>query len=204
MSWTGDVYDGTIGRALRGIRHEVADLIRKERLFPVLDLCCGTGAQLRLFQHPLRLGLDIDGRMLIHARRKCPAAHFMRADASRIPIRGGTLGGVIVSYALHEKDGKTRREMMAEIRRVLHPNGRLILIDFDPPWNLASRIGWIATFAIERMAGGEHFRNGRDFIRAGGLSEFVREQGLEILRDRPMELGNSRLLVTGFSEERLD
>ena len=86
--------------------------------------------------------------------------------------------------------------MMTEIRRVLHlGEGRLLLIDFEKPWNTVSRLGRIFTYSIERMAGGEHFRNGQRFLNAGGLRAFLARHGWQELESRPAPWGNSRIVV---------
>ena len=56
---------------------------------------------------------------------------------------------------------------------------------------------------IERMAGGDHYRNGRNFLRRGGLKAFLDEHGfvetarrdvesasIGVVRARPGEEGN--------------
>jgi SAM-dependent methyltransferase len=198
MSRAGAAYDATIGRALRGVRREAADLIRERDLFPVLDLCCGTGAQLRLLPGGVRVGLDLDGNMLRHAQKHGPEALFLRADAGRIPLRSGSFICVLVAYALHEKTADMRRRMLGEVRRILKPGGSLLLIDFDPPWNPASRLGRLFTFSIERFAGKEHFENGQAFLRQGGLTGFASSLDLKVMDNRPIPLGNSRMLLARF------
>lgn len=198
MSRAGAVYDATIGRALRGVRRQAADLIRERGLFPVLDLCCGTGAQLRLLSEGVNVGLDFDGNMLRHAQKHGPGAFFLRADAGRIPLRTGSFLCVVLAYALHEKTTDMRLRMLVEARRILKPGGSLLLIDFDPPWNPASRLGRMFTFSIERFAGKAHFENGQAFLRQGGLTGLASSLALQVMVNRAIPLGNSRMLLTRF------
>jgi hypothetical protein len=105
--------------------------------------------------------------------------------------------GVIVSYALHDKDDAVRDGMMAEIRRVLRSvEGRLIAIDFERPWNTASKLGRLFTYSIERMAGGAHFRNGQRFLRTGGLHAFLKRHGWQEEVSRTAPWGNTRIVVS--------
>jgi len=67
--------------------------------------------------------------------------------------------------------------MMAEARRVLASGGRFIAVDFENPWSFKSKVGALAVRAVERLAGGEHYRNGQDFLSRGGLRAFLQESG---------------------------
>jgi hypothetical protein len=68
---------------------------------------------------------------------------------------------------------------MTEARRVLKPRGKMIFVDFEPAWNRKSRWGIRFTSMIERLAGNPHYSNGREFVRSGGLTVFLRENNLE-------------------------
>ena len=49
--------------------------------------------------------------------------------------------------------------------------------------------------AIEGLAGGEHYRNGRDFLRRGGLRAFLRENGLVEVARRDVPLGALGIVI---------
>ena len=135
-SFSGWAYDACLGPMLKGIRIWVEAYVRDNGLFPVLDLCTGTGAMCRIFDNqPARpvWGLDLDGRILRYARSKAPSVPFVQADAARLPIREARFRSVIISYALHDKPPFLRKAMMAEVRRVLHRQGRALCIDFESP-----------------------------------------------------------------------
>ena len=112
-----------------------------------------------------------------YAAARAPGVPFVCGDAARLPFKDGSLGAVSVSFGLHDKDRDLRRAMMAEARRVLGPGGKLVAVDFEPPWNARSRVGALFAQAIELLAGGDHYRNGREFLRRGGLGAFLRESG---------------------------
>ena len=80
-------------------------------------------------------------------------------------------------------------------RRVLRPDGRLIAVDFENPWDAASRAGALFTRAIERLAGREHYGNGRDFLRRGGLRGFLRENGFVEVARRDVPIGSLSVVV---------
>jgi ubiquinone/menaquinone biosynthesis C-methylase UbiE len=110
-------------------------------------------------------------------------------------MRGGFFKGIIISYALHEKIPQVRQKMAKEAQRLLTPGGKLILVDYESPWNGRSRLGAFFTHLIERVAGGDHFRNYRHFLREGGLREWTRRQHI-IERERyEVELASSSILI---------
>jgi ubiquinone/menaquinone biosynthesis C-methylase UbiE len=201
----GKAYDLGLGPFLKSMKRWVASYIHQNGLFPVLDLCTGTGAMCRILgrgegPQPV-LGIDLDWRILDYARSRAPQIPFVQGDAAQIPFADSCFRGVIVSYALHDKENAVRDRMMREIRRVLHNGeGRLLLIDFENPWNTASRLGRMLTYSIERMAGGEHFRNGQRFLREGGLRAFLARHGWQELDSLSAPWGNTRIVVAHFPD----
>jgi ubiquinone/menaquinone biosynthesis C-methylase UbiE len=221
----GLLYDLAFRRMFRGLRRRVARTVEKERLYPWLDVCCGTGDQLRRWadlrghvpvgQPPwavpslegrvpgpapglsddLALGLDLGFGFVRYARARAPHIPFFCGDAARLPFKDRSLRAVSVSFALHDKSLDLRSAILSEARRVLRPDGRLIAVDFENPWDAASRAGTLFTRAIERFAGREHYDNGRDFLRRGGLRGFLRENGFVEVARRDVPIGSVSVVV---------
>ncbi len=199
MYLPGRLYDLGLGPLMHSIKERISTFIRDKELYPALDLCTGTGMMCRLLDAPPHqaLGLDLDGRMLRYALSKAPDIPFIQADAALLPIRNGGLGSVIISYALHEKTAGVRNTMLNETLRVLRPGGRAFFMDFEKPWNRTSRLGRVFTYSIERLAGGEHFRNSQTFLeQEGGLRGFLAGQGWDELESLSFAWGNTRLVVS--------
>jgi ubiquinone/menaquinone biosynthesis C-methylase UbiE len=197
----GRLYDIVVGLPLRGVRRRVAAWIARENLFPCLDVCCGTGSQVRAFDGHLKaavIGLDIHPGMLRYAAARTPGAPFVQADARRLPFRNGVFRAVSISFGLHDKTPEDRLEIVKEARRVMTPDGKLICVDFENPWNRTSRFGAFGVDLVERMAGGDHYRNSRRFIRCGGLRSFLRMAGLEEVVRHDIETGSSSIVVAVF------
>jgi demethylmenaquinone methyltransferase/2-methoxy-6-polyprenyl-1,4-benzoquinol methylase len=177
----GLFYTGVLEVALRGVRKKVRDLVLKTTLFPLLDLCCGPGTQVGLLgqQGSTAVGLDINLKMLKYAASRRPGVPFLCADAFGTPFRPGIFQGIVISFALHEKEKEFRTKLLSEAKSLLSPGGKIVLVDFERPWDWSSRRAYLYVSAIERLAGRSHFRNGRDFLRRGGLRELLRENGLQ-------------------------
>ena len=197
----GRLYDLAFSGMFRGLRKRVARAVEKEELYPWLDLCCGTGDQFRRIagrsgKYGRRsgergereqeantesggavYGLDMSFGFVRYAAARAPKVPFVCGDAARLPFKDGSVRAVTVSFGLHDKSPELRRGMLEEARRVLGPGGKLIAVDFENPWNAKSRMGMLFVRAVEHLAGGEHYRNGRDFLKRGGLRAFLRESG---------------------------
>jgi ubiquinone/menaquinone biosynthesis C-methylase UbiE len=195
--FSGWLYDRGLGPLMHRMRAWISASIRDKELYPVLDLCTGTGMMCRILNAPpyQTLGLDLDDRMLRYARDKAPDVSFIQGDGALLPIQDGVFGSVIISYALHEKTSGIRSAMLKETRRVLRAGGRVYFVDFEKPWNSTSRLGRVFTYSIERLAGGEHFQNSQTFVGQGGLRSFLAGEGWDELDSRAFAWGNSRIVV---------
>jgi ubiquinone/menaquinone biosynthesis C-methylase UbiE len=202
-----------------GLRRRVAAAVERDGLYPWLDVCCGTGSQFRRLRdghgdgRPVRghgpvvrvpdlvapdlvvCGLDKSCGLIRYAAARAPGLPFVCGDAARLPFKDGAFRAVSVSFGLHDKSPDLRRAMMAEARRVLASGGRFIAVDFENPWSFKSKVGALAVRAVERLAGGEHYRNGRDFLKRGGLRAFLRESGFVETARHDMATGSISIVV---------
>lgn len=107
----------------------------------LLDLCCGTGDMaFYAAQRDPRLeivGVDFTLPMLALARnRKAAGSSRLRlaqGDALRLPFRDGTFDAITVGYGL--RNIADPAAAIAEMRRVLAPGGRVVVLDFGKPEN---------------------------------------------------------------------
>ena len=203
LIWRGLLYDLLIETALQRIKQSVARFVSQNDLSPVLDICSGTGKQCRLIgdNGQRAIGLDIDSKMIEYASSKYPYLSFVCADASHLPFQKKSLHGIIISYALHDKPPEMRTRMLLEAKKLLAPGGSIILVDFEIPWNGLSRLGSFFTWIIERLAGGEHYKNRKQFLKQGGLEEFIRQSKLIKVEKHPIALGNSSLTIAKFKND---
>ncbi|MGB2764180.1 MAG: class I SAM-dependent methyltransferase [Candidatus Aminicenantaceae bacterium] len=195
------MYEWLIEPLVKKTKLRVAGYVFQYNLFPVLDICCGTGKQCRFIGLDKQnvTGLDIDLKMINYASSKYPRIPFVCTDAANIPIRDKSFKGIIISYALHDKSQELRIKMLDEAKRLLTPEGKIILVDYEQPWNRRSRIGKFFAYLIERMGSCKHFRNWRQFLKQGGLRAFEEKNGLVEIERHNIELGNSSIVVAKFA-----
>ncbi len=171
------IYDPLLRRALSPLRRAVARMLPAGKDSRILDLCCGTGEQLYILREQGYRdlhGVDLSREMLEVAGSKAPDIRFYREDAACTSFPDASFDAVTISLALHDKDRHARRNILLEIRRLLAPGGSAAVADFC--FDGASRFGGrSAISAVEWFAGGEHYRNFRDYIRQGGLPRILPE-----------------------------
>jgi ubiquinone/menaquinone biosynthesis C-methylase UbiE len=103
----------------------------------VLDVGCGTGNLLRATGKRHRnvelTGVDPDLKMLARAERKMRRAglpaRLDRGYAQELKFPDDSFDVVFSSLMLHHLDTPSKDEMLAEVRRVLRPDGVLVLAD---------------------------------------------------------------------------
>jgi demethylmenaquinone methyltransferase/2-methoxy-6-polyprenyl-1,4-benzoquinol methylase len=104
----------------------------------LLDLCCGTGDLGFLAEETggaRVLGVDFTLPMLQVARSRRRAqgsrAAFAQGDALRLPLASGSVDLVPIGYGL--RNIADPAAALLEIKRVLAPGGRVVVLDFGKP-----------------------------------------------------------------------
>ena len=104
----------------------------------LLDVCTGT-ADVALQAHDAArvVGVDFAAAMLSFGRRKLRAAGedrritLVRGDATRLPMRDGTVDAVTVAFGIRNVE---RPDLAcAELARVMRRGGRLAILEFGVP-----------------------------------------------------------------------
>jgi demethylmenaquinone methyltransferase/2-methoxy-6-polyprenyl-1,4-benzoquinol methylase len=156
-----------------------------------LDLCCGTGdmsflAERLAGQRQARvIGLDFTLPMLAVARRRRPAegstASFVEGDALRLPFRDGSFDVVSVGYGLRNLADLPRG--LSEMRRVLAPRGRAVVLDFGKPDNpVASALYWGYLETVMPLMGWLFHRDSDTYAYIpASLTRYPAQRGVEKL-----------------------
>lgn len=101
----------------------------------VLDVGCGPG---HWTDHLRSLGVDAIGFDLVpafidHARRTFPAGCYGLGSAPQLPVPDGAVAGILAWYSLIHLPPDDLDGVLAELRRVMAPDGRLVVGFFDGP-----------------------------------------------------------------------
>lgn len=97
----------------------------------VLELGCGDGKTLCALPGCGRLvGLDISSRALLLARCARADAHFIMADARRLPLQEKSFDAVFAFHVTGHLLAADRQALAAEAARMLVPGGQLFFRDF--------------------------------------------------------------------------
>ena len=128
----------------------------KHWLLPLYDVVHHVFGVHPIHEEMIRLaGLDPDPKALARAHRKARragvAVRLERGFAQALPHPDGAFDRVLSSLMLHHLDSGSKDALLAEVRRVLRPDGVLVLAD---------------------AVVGEHGHRGR---RKGGMAEHLRD-----------------------------
>lgn len=165
----------TFGRE-RQFRERLLEPARLQVGESVLDVGCGTGtlaiaAKRRVGQTGAVWGLDASAPMIARATTKAQkagvAVTFETGVAESLPFENERFDVVLCTVMLHHLPRAAREKGIREMRRVLKPGGRLLVVDFAG----ASRTG-----RGPRL----HFhRHGH--VQPGALVELVSGGGLQVV-----------------------
>ncbi|TYC52780.1 class I SAM-dependent methyltransferase [Rhodobacterales bacterium] len=114
-----------------------AHILKKkdQRTVAYVDIACGTGGLLRpalaSFPRLKAVGLDLSEPYLGVARERLKShrASFVTAMAEKLPFADDSLDVVSCVFLFHELPPKVRRQVIAEIARVLKPGGSFLFVD---------------------------------------------------------------------------
>lgn len=116
----------------RRIAAQATALTTRDR---ALDIACGSGkltAELgRLAAQGLVVGLDFSAGMLAVAARAEPSLVFVRGDGLRLPFSDAAFDAVTVAFGLRNFADPCLG--LREMRRVLRPGGRAVVLEFVKP-----------------------------------------------------------------------
>jgi ubiquinone/menaquinone biosynthesis C-methylase UbiE len=117
----------------------------------VLDIGCGTGTLAIVAKGQVGatgkvFGIDASPAMIARANSKAGKAGidvtFKTAVAEALPFPEAQFNVVVSTLMLHHLPRKVRQQCAREIRRVLKPEGRVLVVDFAH----ASKSGFLAHF----------------------------------------------------------
>lgn len=184
-------------------RRRAARRCLEHRPSRILDLCCGTGdLALHISKQattPLEIvGLDYSPGMLDTARKKAARINstttvsFLEGDAGSMKFPDEHFDVVGIAFAFRNLTWKNplKDAALAEVRRVLRPGGRFVIVETSQPSSRLVRIGFhmYLSTAVASLGGlisghGGAYRylaeSARRFYNAAEVSSMLSEAGLE-------------------------
>jgi len=168
----------------------------------VLDVCTGTGAMIA----PLRrrvspggevIGVDLTEAMLEVARVRLPGVTFMVADACQLPFGDESFAAATMAFGL--RNIRDRELALGELRRVLRPGGRAVILEFSQVHGfLRAGYAWYSRRLIppiaRRILGEDsayRYLTGSiaEFAPPETVSRWIREAGFQLVGEHRMTAG---------------
>ena len=119
------------------VENAMLSIIGPARIKTLVDLGTGTGRVLELLapQADQAIGIDASREMIAIARSNLERNNLRQAqvrqgDIYALPFANDAADLVVIHQVLHYLDDPARA--LIEARRMLHPDGRLIVVDFAP------------------------------------------------------------------------
>lgn len=166
----------TLGRA-PALREQAADLAAIQPGDAVLDVGCGTGelaqrARARTGPTGIVCGIDPSADMIAVAREKSARMgldiDYRVAAIEALPFADATFDVVLSSLMMHHLPEDLKAIGLGEVRRVLKPGGRLLILDLKRPGGLLSRLALASAFHLHSAQGVEELS---PLIAAAGFAD---------------------------------
>lgn len=156
----------------------------------ILEIGAGTGRTVQgLADQCMSLWLlDPSQNMLRIAKKKIPSAKIVHAYVENIPLPDNYFDCILAIDSLHHWDN--HHNGLTEICRILNPNGRVVVIDFDP----ATKFGYF----IKSM---EWFlKMGSTFFTPKQMRILFNKSGLIIRKQFYIDTGTYLTIATSSEE----
>jgi len=139
----------------------------------VLEVAVGTGRNFGFYPDGIRLtGIELSTEMLAIARHRAAdlgiPAELHQGDAQALAFPDTAFDTVVCTFALCSIPDD--RRAVAEMKRVLRPGGKLLLIDHVPSTTRLWRgVQWLLEQVTVRVEGEYLLRRPLDLVRAAGF-----------------------------------
>ena len=172
--YSAKFYDPLLFPFIRPIRNKVIAVVKKYHYRSILDVCCGTGDQLKLLKaHGFDgEGIDLSEAMLSVAGKGEHKVNCIHQDATQMHYEDAKFDLVMTAFSLHEKSHASARKIVEEMVRVTSEGGDILIVDYELS-DKTSALSKMLIYFIEWLAGGEHYKNFKSFVEKGGLPELL-------------------------------
>ena len=147
----------------------------------VLDCGCGTGtlaviAKRQIGAEGKVTGIDLSPDQLAIARKKAQKENldieFHEGSIDELPFPDASFDAIFSTLMIHHVPPHVKTAAFREMRRVLKPNGRIVIADFGPPkhwWGWIVLAPLILSFLVVRNTRDNLFNRVPEMMSAAGL-----------------------------------
>lgn len=185
----------------------------KNKPLLALDLCAGTLdlsiAFLKKYPKSKVIALDFSYSMLIQGLKKIPPElknriHIVCGDGLKLPFKPNLFDVVFCAYGMRNLDHQTQG--LEQIRKVLKPNGRLLVLDFFRPRHCITQLFhasygkfWLpfmgGLLTGNRKAYTHLYQSIQNFYTLDEYKELLNKNGFKSLVNKDFFLGISSLAM---------
>ena len=198
--WLTNFYDSLVAITTREafFKKLIVDKVANVKGNNLLDVGCGTGTLTKLIAEKSPkytvIGLDADQTALDISQKKVIGKDlnisFRQGFGQKMPFDENSFDIVVSSLFFHHLNSSAKLATLTEIRRVLKPDGTLIIADWGKPTSIFQRILF---FVVQLLDGFETTKDNVD----GVIPSLVVESGFTHVSDLnivPTTLGTIRLI----------
>lgn len=146
----------------------------------VLDVCTGTATnaiEIASKKGTRVFGIDLSSNMLKVGREKIKKKNMLNVklyqmDATKLKFKDNSFDKILISLVLHEVNDEIAGEILKEAKRVLKPNGEIIITEWEPSKQFSKRLLFAPIHFMEP-------KSYREFIKKD-LDEYFGKYGLSI------------------------
>ncbi|WP_370391557.1 bifunctional demethylmenaquinone methyltransferase/2-methoxy-6-polyprenyl-1,4-benzoquinol methylase UbiE [uncultured Winogradskyella sp.] len=188
-------------------RNKVVELVAQHQPESILDIATGTGdlaISLSATQAKKIIGLDISDGMLEVGRKKIKAQDLddkismVIGDSEELPFEDNTFDAITVAFGI--RNFENLEKGLAEILRVLKPNGIFVILETSVPTNPVYKFGYTMyskymlpaigkLFSKDKVAYRYLSESASVFPYGEALNNILRKIGFISVEDHPQTMG---------------
>lgn len=190
-------------------RKKVRSFLPKDRPLDLVDLATGTGDQIFFLLHgdaeiATARGFDLSEEMLAHGRKKIEArglqqrVELLTGDAMNVPVEDDVADVLTISFGI--RNVLDVPEALLEMRRVLRPGGKLLILEASLPKNALIRKLYLFYFrhVLPRLGGlvsGDSYayrylnQTVETFPCGEAFCDLMRNAGYQQVEAKPLTMG---------------